>query len=188
MHDVPQEFLGPEENVQGTETFEAWQTDNAAPRSTVWKVMTSPTINLDDMAYAIQLALTPVFLLTGIAGMLNVITGRLARIIDRGRHVAESSRITAADIAGPLSDELSGLERRRHLASAAITACTFSALLVCTVVAALFLEVLLKLNFKVLLGVLFTGATFALVVGLGYFLREVHLATKTVRIAFAPPR
>ena len=144
--------------------------------------MSSPTVNLDDMAYAIQLALAPVFLLTGIAGMLNVMTGRLARIIDRGRHVAESSEITAADIAGPLSSELAGLERRRYLASAAITACTLSALLVCTVVATLFLEVLLKLNFKVLLGLLFTGATFALVVGLAYFLREVHLATRTVRI------
>jgi len=144
--------------------------------------MNSPTLYLDDMAYAIQLALAPVFLLTGIAGMLNVMAGRLARIIDRGRRVAESPEITAADIAGPLSTELAALERRRHLASAAITACTLSALLVCTVVATLFLEVLLKLNFKILLGILFTCATFALVVGLAYFLREVHLATMTVRI------
>ena len=45
--------------------------------------------NISDLAQAIQLALTPVFLLTGIAGMLNVMTGRLSRIIDRGRHVAE---------------------------------------------------------------------------------------------------
>lgn len=159
----------------GDETIILFCSHNGTPMST-------PTINFDDMAYAIQLALAPVFLLTGIAGMLNVMTGRLARIIDRGRHVAESSRISAADIAGPLSKELAGLERRRHLASAAITACTFSALLVCTVVATLFLEVLLKFNFKILLGILFTGATFALVVGLAYFLREVHLATKTVRI------
>jgi len=68
------------------------------------------------------------------------------------------------------------------LASAAITACTFSALLVCTVIAALFLEVLLGLEFKWLVGLLFTGSTLALVVGLAYFLREVHLATMTVRI------
>src|SRR6187551_2991266 len=38
-------------------------------------------------ARAIQLALAPVFLLTGIAGLLNVMTGRLARIVDRGRHL-----------------------------------------------------------------------------------------------------
>jgi hypothetical protein len=37
-------------------------------------------------------------------------------------------------------------------------------------------------DLKWLAGALFTGSVVALVVGLGYFLREVHLATKTVRI------
>jgi hypothetical protein len=50
------------------------------------------------------------------------------------------------------------------------------------VIAALFLEVLLRVELKWLVGVVFTGSTLALVVGLGYFLREVHLATMTVRI------
>src|SRR6185503_13635786 len=96
-------------------------------------------VQFDDVAHAIQLALAPVFLLTGIAGLLNVMASRLARIIDRGRHLTESPArdlpLTAA-----LTVELQHLERRRHLASAAITACTFSALLVCMVIAALFLE------------------------------------------------
>lgn len=74
------------------------------------------------------------------------------------------------------------LERRRHLASAAITACTLAALLVCMVIAALFLEVMLDVPLKWLIGALFTGATFALVAGLALFLHEVHLATRTVRI------
>jgi hypothetical protein len=77
--------------------------------------------------------------------------------------------------------EIQNLERRRHLASAAITACTLSALLVCTVIATLFLEVLFRAEFRWLIGLQFTGATLALVVGLAYFLREVHLATRTVR-------
>ena len=34
---------------------------------------------LSDVSHAIQLALAPVFLLTGIAGILNVMMGRLAR-------------------------------------------------------------------------------------------------------------
>ncbi|MEP6793263.1 MAG: DUF2721 domain-containing protein, partial [Saprospiraceae bacterium] len=49
--------------------------------------MLSETIN--DISGAIQLALGPVFLLTGIAGMLNVMSGRLSRIIDRGRTLME---------------------------------------------------------------------------------------------------
>jgi hypothetical protein len=57
-----------------------------------------------------------------------------------------------------------------------------SALLVCLVIAALFLEVLLQMELKWLVGTLFTGSAVALVVGLTYFLREVHLAMRTVRI------
>ena len=45
--------------------------------------MVTPLININDVPQAIQLALGPVFLLTGIAGTLNVMAGRLARIIDR---------------------------------------------------------------------------------------------------------
>lgn len=142
----------------------------------------STTVNLNDVGHAIQLALAPVFLLTGIAGILNVMTGRLARIIDRGRRVTEGPAHGATGPANSLIQEVADLERRRHMASAAITACTFSALLVCTVIAALFFEVLLGLELSWLIGVLFTGSTLALIVGLAYFLREVHLATKTIRI------
>jgi hypothetical protein len=138
------------------------------------------SFDIGDVAHAIQLALAPVFLLTGIAGILNVMAGRLARIIDRGRQLTEGVRSDPA-LAG-LGIELRALEQRRHLASAAITACTASALLVCAVTAALFLEVLLQVELKWLVGLMFTVSTLALVVGLAYFLREVHLATQTVRI------
>lgn len=141
--------------------------------------MALPLVAIDDVGHAIQLALAPVFLLTGIAGILNVMAGRLARIIDRGRSLVEGG---AAVPDGSLQAELASLEHRRHLASAAITACTLAALLVCMVIGALFLEVLVGLQMKWLAGLLFTGSTLALVVGLAYFLREVHLATQTVRI------
>jgi hypothetical protein len=145
-------------------------------------LMLNSSVNIGDVAHAIQLALAPVFLLTGIAGILNVMAGRLARIIDRGRHLSENPIPPDLQPADTLQVELESLERRRHLASAAITACTLAALLVCTVIAALFLEVLLRIELKWLVGVVFTGSTLALVVGLAYFLREVHLATRTVRI------
>ncbi|MBL8340957.1 MAG: DUF2721 domain-containing protein [Rubrivivax sp.] len=155
--------------------------------------MAGPVLNIHDVSQAIQLALGPVFLLTGIAGILNVMAGRLARIIDRGRALTEGAPQAAALQAAlaphaqaGLLDELRSLERRRHLASAAITACTLAALLVCMVIAALFLEVILDAPLKWLVGLLFTGATLTLVVGLALFLREVHLATRTIRIA-APP-
>lgn len=143
--------------------------------------MAIPNLNINDVSQAIQLSLGPAFLLTSIAGMLNVMAGRLARIIDRGRQLSEGGQLPQP-LPPPLELELQDLDRRRHLASAAITACTLSALLICMVIASLFLEVLLDAPLKWVIGLFFTGSTIALIVGLAYFLREVHLATTTIRI------
>jgi Protein of unknown function (DUF2721) len=138
--------------------------------------------NFNDIARAIQLALAPVFLLTGIAGMLNVMTGRLARIIDRGRTLTEGQSSTAASERDSIGLRLQNLERRRHLTSVAITSFTIAALVVCVVIATLFVEVMLGAPLKWLIGALFTTAMLALVVGLAFFLREVHLAMLSIRI------
>ncbi|MBU6260908.1 MAG: DUF2721 domain-containing protein [Burkholderiales bacterium] len=144
--------------------------------------MLRTALHLGDVSHAIQLALAPVFLLTGIAGILNVMAGRLARIIDRGRHLTETDWPARLADSAVVKFELSNLEHRRHLASSAITACTFSALLVCTIIAALFVEALMQVDLNWLVGLLFTGSTLALVVGLAFFLREVHIATQTIHI------
>jgi MFS family permease len=143
--------------------------------------MQIPGVEINDVNQAIQLALAPVFLLTGIAGMLNVMASRLARIIDRGRHLAENPMAQAQIAPAAAAQELETLEQRRHLASAAIFACTFAALLICTVIACLFAEVLLGVQLRWIVGLFFTGAILTLVVGLAYFLREVHMATTSVR-------
>jgi len=140
-----------------------------------------------DLSRTIQLALAPVFLLTGIAALLNVMTGRLARIIDRGREFAEKT--FAFPVGGQMSAALEreALESRRHFTSLAITATTMSALLVCVVIAGLFVEVMLQTPLKWLISAFFAAAMLALVVGLTYFLREVHLAMHTVRFGVPKP-
>ncbi|MBK9105546.1 MAG: DUF2721 domain-containing protein [Saprospiraceae bacterium] len=137
---------------------------------------------IKEISSAIQLALGPVFLLTGIAGMLNVMSGRLSRIIDRGRALTEKPDVISTYEPAEIRTELLMLERRRHITSIAINMFTISALLVCLVIVALFLEAMFFLRLKWLIGVLFILATLGLVVGLGYFLREVHFASNTVRI------
>lgn len=144
--------------------------------------MPNPLATTSDVAQAIQLALGPTFLLTATAGMLNVMTGRLARIIDRGRYLADGRDSTSAPLLESIQSELRNLEKRRRIASTAITACTFAALLVCMVIVTLFLEAMLNAPLQWLTGLLFSGAALALVVGLAFFLREVHLATHVVRI------
>lgn len=137
---------------------------------------------ISEMAKAIQLALGPVFLLTGIAGMLNVMSGRLSRIIDRGRALTEKPEVIATYEPLEIRNELLMLERRRHITSRAINMFTIAALLVCLVIVTLFLEAMFFTSLKWLIGVLFILATLGLVVGLAYFLWEVRMAANTVRI------
>ncbi len=144
--------------------------------------MIGPPININDLPQALQLALVPAFLLTAIAGLLNVMTGRLARIIDRGRSLTEGVKPTEPRICASIEREIGSLETRRRLAGSAITSCTIAALLVCMIISALFLEVMINFPLSWLIGILFTGATWALVVGLAMFVREVRLSARTVRI------
>lgn len=138
--------------------------------------------NVSDIANAIQLALGPVFLLTGIAGLLNVMSGRLSRIIDRGRLLTERTRTNEEYNESRIYDELIMLERRRHITSNAITMCTIAALMVCLVIVILFVEVMVKVPLNWIIGGLFMLAIMALVFGLGFFLREVHMAGRSIRI------
>jgi hypothetical protein len=140
--------------------------------------------SIHNLTGAIQLALGPVFLLTGIAGMLNVISGRLSRIIDRGRSLTgnQFDIISSGVESEDLSVQLKKLERRRHFTSIAITACTIAALLICIVIATIFFEVLFGVTLTWIIAFLFMAATLSLVVGLAFFLREVHVASQSIRI------
>ena len=144
--------------------------------------MTPPAVNVHDVTQAIQLALGPAFLLVGIGAMLNVITGRLARVIDRGRALAKDGMPHDADARALVASELHSLDRRRHWASAAINACTLAALLACVVIAVLFIEVMLAAPLEWLIGTLFAASVVALIAGLSFFLVEVHCAKQSVRI------
>lgn len=138
------------------------------------------------IAHAIQLSIAPVFLLTGLAGLLGVMTARLARVIDRARSF---ERVWAGlDRKGRDAArlELHDLERRRRVCSWSISFCTSAALLVCLVIVTLFVEEFFRTNLRVLAGSLFVAAMVSVICGLGCFRREVYLATHT--ISFDPAR
>lgn len=138
--------------------------------------------DVSDIAHAIQLAVAPVFLLTGIGAMLGVMTNRLGRVIDRAR-VLEVRLENAPDgDAAALKTHLKILSRRAKLINLAITFCTMTALLVCSVIAVLFLGSLVRFDISVPVSILFILAMVLLVMGLLWFLREVFLATASLRI------
>jgi hypothetical protein len=144
------------------------------------------SLDVEIIAHVVQLAVAPVFLLTGVAALLGVMTNRLARVIDRARLLEERWRQLDEAEQVAARAELCILEHRARLSSWAINFCTSAALLVCAVVATLFIDAFLAANLRWLVGALFVVAMFALIGGLVSFLREVYLATHTLRIG--PPQ
>jgi hypothetical protein len=131
---------------------------------------------------AIQLSVAPVFLLTGIAGLLGVMANRLARIIDRARHLERGWQQMGELVLATARLEVTALERRRHLASWAINFCAGAALLVCTVIVTLFVEEFVGPNLTWMAGVQFIAAMISVIAGLSCFLGEVYIATHASRI------
>jgi hypothetical protein len=139
-------------------------------------------IEVVDIARAIQLAVAPVFLLSGIGVFLGVLTSRLARIVDRARGVEEVLRQSTGEAAGAARDQLRIAARRARLINASITLGTVAALLVALVVALLFASTFVPINLAASVAVLFVTAMAALVGSLLCFLLEVRVAIDALRI------
>jgi hypothetical protein len=137
---------------------------------------------LTEIGHVIQLAVAPVFLLSGVGAMLGVLTNRLGRIIDRGR-LLEAGLPVAAQASAPLMhSELAVLSERARLINWAISLCTVCALLICGVIVSLFLGPFLQLDLSALVAWVFIAAMVALCSALVSFLREIFVATRHLRI------
>ena len=133
--------------------------------------------HIQDTTRVIQLALAPAFLLSALAGLLNVFTNRLARIVDRYRDLVEKTPGAAPRLPGKASrTELGRLDRRAKLVRWALTLATGAALLITLVIGFAFLGYLLGVNFAIVVAALFIAAMLSLTVALGFFLAEVTIA------------
>jgi cell division protein FtsL len=129
------------------------------------------------VAHAIQMAVAPVFLLSAIAMILNVLTNRLGRITDRVRVLEAKIENASTGEAATLQAEVSTLSKRAKLIDYAITLSTITSILVCSVIAILFLGVFLQFDINITVMVLFISAMFSLVLALLFLLREILMAT-----------
>ena len=134
------------------------------------------------LSKAIQLSVAPVFLFTGVTGLLSLFSSRLARIIDRTRVIQEAlAQSRAKEEPDPedgdrLEQVLAVQRRRTFLINRAILAVTVTALLVAAVVAVLFISAVAALDVTAIVVPLFVAAMGAMIVGLLLFLVEVQLA------------
>jgi hypothetical protein len=135
-------------------------------------------IQIGDIGHLIQLAIAPVFLLSGVGTTLIVLTNRLARIIDRSRVLEE--RIDSSH-SETYIDELEVLYLRSHLINYAIALSTACGLLVCLVIAMLFLGDATNLPLDKYIAASFVLAMIALIGSFVFLLREIFIASRHMR-------
>jgi len=136
-----------------------------------------------DIAHLIQVALTPIFLVSAIGATLNVLTSRLARIVDRARAMEE--RLLNPDYVPDGRDlhaQLEVLARRSRWINVAIILITLSALFIALVVVMLFVNAFLRYELSAVIAGVFIMSMLTLAAALLAFLIEVRIATATLRI------
>jgi hypothetical protein len=137
-----------------------------------------------DIAHLVQSSVAPVFLLSGVAATLGVLTNRLARVVDRARSL--EGRLEAHPGEGrPVHHELEVLRRRAHYIYTAISLCAIAALLVALVVVALFANAFLGVSLAGTIALLFVGAMVCLSAAFIAFFVEIRIAIAALRIGLS---
>jgi len=135
---------------------------------------------LSDISHVIQLAIAPVFLLTAVGTLLNVLAGRLGRAVDRRRVLTSALPSIDEQHAMAARGELAFVARRVKIIYTAIALSVSSALLICLLIAIAFIDALTSVDLSRLVAVLFVLAMLGLIGSLVLFLREIYLGVNTV--------
>jgi hypothetical protein len=134
------------------------------------------------VAHTIQLSLTPVFLLVAIGNILNLLSTRLGRIVDRSRFLQERHGVTAGAEHDIVVLELRCVARRFDLTSRAIRLLVLAGIAIGMTVATLFVQEMAGHPLNHVAAILFLIAVGLLMWGLALFLAETKVAGEALRI------
>ena len=128
----------------------------------------------------IQQALTPVFLVVGIGTLLNSLTARLGRIVDRVRWFDLPE---AAQCQHKRPIELKALSRRMRWANWAINFLCGATVVICTNIFLLVAQGYFKSDLDTWIVASFVSSLVLLSLGLVCFFIEVSIASTTLRVS-----
>lgn len=130
----------------------------------------------------LQTALTPAFLLVAVGSLLNVLTGRLSRIVDRSRHLEDRHAAASGQELVRLVLELRILQRRMLIVGRSILLSVLAAVAVCVMIGLLFLMGLTEISMAWIIVAVFMVALALLAWALAAFVREISLATHAIKV------
>lgn len=134
------------------------------------------------IAQTIQLALAPVFVLVAIANIMNLLSTRLGRVVDRSRQLQDRHVATSGQDHDTVVVEMRAIARRIHLITRAIFLLVLSGLAIGTTVAILFVEEITAISLPLLAAAFFLIAIALMMSALVLFLRETRVAANQLRI------
>ncbi len=135
----------------------------------------------------IQAATAPVVLISGIGLLLLTLTGRLGRIVDRARLLADRRPGASAPERAGIEAQLTVLRRRARLVRLAILLSASAIVLLAFLIAVLFLGLLLTADVAVVAALLFILSVACLVAGLLAFVRELFEALTALDLSLKQP-
>jgi hypothetical protein len=141
----------------------------------------------------IQLAITPVILLSGVGALMITLTNRLGRVVDRTRGLAGQMKPAAGvstgttppltggprvspEIRAHLENQLDILWRRAKLLRLAVTLAGISMLLSCLLVTVIFVDATFQRDFGLEVVVIFAASIVSLILALVAFLRDLWMS------------
>lgn len=134
------------------------------------------------IAQTIQLALAPVFVLVAIGNIMNILTTRLGRIVDRSRQLQKAHAETTGKAHDIVVIELRYVDRRIHLIGRALLLLVVSGLAIGVTVGALFIGEMTHLELRTATGVTFFIAIALLMGALVNLLMETRIAASSLRL------
>jgi len=138
---------------------------------------------LDGVVHLIQVALTPVFLLSGIAALLNVFATRLGRVSDHIEPLMVAIKTADADAAASITKDIAELKRRSKVLDVAVVLGALAATFTCAAILTLFLAALLGAAAAAWVLISVFGAAILLTVGsVAAFGVEMLLASQGLRV------
>jgi hypothetical protein len=149
-------------------------------------MLTADSIN--PLTEAIQLAVAPVFLLTGVAGMLNALGTRLARVIDRARQLQnrleDEGQPLSTSKRATITGELQTLRQRSKIINLATALMVICAALIGLTVMELFYSAGLggRLQITHWVTTTFLGGFGCFITACMLYLAEILVASRSVQI------
>ncbi len=141
--------------------------------------------SLDDIVHVIQVALTPVFLLSGIASLLAVFAARLGRVADKVDALTDALDHASDAERTQILAKLGYLRRRSHALDAAVVMGALAGVSTSGAALLLFVSTLRNATGSVLMFLAFGDALFFTIGALTAFLIEMLMASRGIRAQVA---